>query len=350
MTFTPLFMPWSFWLICAGLFTLVVIGMATATVQTRRRWWWRAAGVACLCAAIARPGIGTQAASIPAENTDVVFLVDVSPSMAAEDWHGEGERLEGVREDIMALAQAHAGARFAVITFNSDAIQVQPFMRDVSALQATTENLLPEDAFASAGSSIFAGSTALDELLERTRSDYPDHARLVYYFGDGEATADDAIGSFNGVADEIQGGAVFGYGTERGARIPEYDSGTRTGDYIRDRMGEPGISQLDSDALADIAAQLDVPMEIRDAGTEIVAAEVHSERVTPEMTGDTIRVTTPVYWVFALGVCAWLLAEIWFAVRGMRLLRDELNAAATTLPADTMLPANERHRDGGQHG
>lgn len=327
MTFAPV-LPWIwYWVTLIGLLAIVIVGALGAPKSRRARWLVRLVGVACLCIAMSRPGVGDRAATLASDKLDVIFVVDVSPSIAALDWGNEQERLEGVREDIRALAEQHAGARVSVITFNSSAAQVQPLMRDRSALDHTLERLTPEDYWYTQGSSIYAAADTLQDVLRKSAEHYPDHARVVYYLGDGEQTSRDTYGSFSGSAELISGGAVLGYGTTEGARIPKYDDGEPTGRFIVDLYGEEGVSKADPAELEDIAGQLNVNVQLRSADEPVRAAEVTIDETEIDAEA-TIRVAYPLYWIFACGVCLWLLAETWWLTQGMRDLRRERAAAA----------------------
>lgn len=314
-----------YWVAALAIAAVLILGVATAPPSRRWRWLVRAMAMCCLFAALARPGIGDRTANLASEELDVVFVVDVSPSVGALDWDGDRERIVGIREDIAALADHHAGARFAVVTFNASAAQIQPFMRDRSGLDHTLERLIPEDAYSTSGSSITAATGLLHDLLQRSADDYPEHERIVYYFGDGEQTSSRGVRSFADTADLVSGGAVLGYGTEDGARINRYDEGRPTGTYIRDRQGNPGISKADPEALRQIASDLDVDLQMRDAEIDVIPAEVTSARATVS-DGEAIRVAYPLYWVFALAVCLWLLIETWWVSAALRDLRRERQA------------------------
>lgn len=323
MTFMPILPSLWFWVIVGVLGILVILGAITAGAGHRHRWGVRSAGVACLSLALAQPGVGQQLAELAADQVDVVFVVDVSPSVAAEDWDDGQERLAGIKQDMLQLAEQHAGARIAVIKFNASAMQVQPFMRDHSALEQTVDLLAPEDWWHTHGSSIYAAGEQLTALLETSAEQHPNHARLVYYFGDGEHTAAEQAGTFRKAAQYVSGGLVLGYGTERGARIPAYEDGQRTESFINDNRGRDGISQLNPKALADIAQELGVDSVVRSSAEPVRAATIEGDRGRAPIADAAVQVAYPLYWVFALVVCAWLLIELWWSVRGIVLLQSE---------------------------
>ena len=308
MTFDPMLPWWLLALLAALALGVAVVSVATAEPGRRWRWLGRAVMALLVLTAMTRPGAGAVATETANLDLDVVFVVDTSASAGAEDWAGVEPRITGMRADIAALAQTHAGARFALITFDSSAIQRLPFSTDASALDHAVERMGPEVPYYSRGTSIGAAAELLETVLEAAAEEHPDRARIVYYLGDGEQTAETAPESFAPVADLIQGGEVLGYGTDRGARMRDY-SPYGTGGYLLDRNGDEGRSKIDIAALETIADQLGVPFEHRTVDTEPTPASVDVGRGdgADDRTGTT---TFPLYWVPALGALAWMLVEV----------------------------------------
>jgi Ca-activated chloride channel family protein len=147
----------------------------------------------------------------------------------------------------------------------------------------------------------------------------------VYYLGDGEDTGGDRPLDFSDSATLIQGGSVLGYGTEAGGRMRAYDEyGRDYGDYIYDtRTYEDGISVIDEGNLDDIAQQLRVRYQHRDANADLEPATVDVARGV--MSSDAAnRMTFPIYWAFAAVAVAWLLFEAFVLTRSGRQLRDAI--------------------------
>jgi Ca-activated chloride channel family protein len=255
MTFNPMLPVWL--LVAFGLLLVGYVMFALVRAEGRARLMWvgRLVLVLALVGAIARPGVGSVAANVANDAVDVVFVVDTSPSIAAEDWDGGEMRLDAVKDDIAELAAAHPGARYALITFGRTAVQRLPFTNDATALQESVNQLAPDDAYYAMGSSPFAAADLLEEVLQGAADadTKGERARLVYYLGDGEDTGGDRPLDFSDSATLIQGGSVLGYGTEAGGRMRAYDEyGRDYGDYIYDtRTYEDGISVIDEGNLDD---------------------------------------------------------------------------------------------------
>ena len=154
-----------------------------------REWLFRSALVLLLLAAAFRPGVPGGSAEAATADANVFFVVDTSSSMVAEDYADHSPRLEGVRQDIMAVAGELAGARFSLLTFDSNAVVRMPLTTDTSALDTAVAVLQPRVTAFYKGSSITAAGKLLTERLRSARDSHPERPRLVYYLGDGEQTS-----------------------------------------------------------------------------------------------------------------------------------------------------------------
>lgn len=264
-------------------------------------------------AAILRPGLPGGSAQAATADLNVFFVVDVTTSMVAEDY-GSGEpRLEGVRQDIMAIAEELPGARFSVITFDTKGHVRMPLTTDTLALQTITSVLEPQVTAYAKGSSITAARDVLAERLAAARDSHPERPRLVFYLGDGEHTSAEEPKKLELGQGMVAGGAVLGYGTAAGGRMKENtgrdsDGGTGAA-YVQDGRGgaaRDALSTIDEGRLQGIASQLDVPYVHRGAGDPPAEMLQRAVPGTLERMPDDGAVSgrTEFYWVFAAGAFA----------------------------------------------
>lgn len=320
MTFLPVLTPWIFWplvvILLAGAVVLVLKKGGRSRGTNGARWRF-AALVVLIVVAAARPGIAGGHAEVSATELNVFFVVDTTPSSAAEDYAGTKTRITGMKSDINAIAEELAGARFSLISFDSKARVVMPLTTDTTALRTLTQVLTPRSTYASQGSSISSAKGVLAKSLKDSAESHPERPRLVFYLGDGEQTSAKAPESFASDTDLVDGGAVLGYGTAAGAKMREstYD-GTQEGPYIIDPSSSDygaAISVIDQKLLQAIATQLDVPYVHRVSPADIQAALVDSSpkaaqstSVNGEDRGGAGRIEW--YWLPALaafGIVMW---------------------------------------------
>ncbi|GGH50336.1 VWA domain-containing protein [Microbacterium album] len=280
------------------------------TASSRLAWALRVLLVVAVAVLALRPGMPGGTAQTVATDTDVVLVVDATSSITAEDWGDGSPRLDGVRSDVQALVAAYPGARFALLTFDTNAELRLPLTTDVDALITAMEVLRPPVTQNARGSSIGVASAMLADTLRAAATSSPERARMVFYLGDGEQTAPGAPESFADSAALVDGGAVLGYGTQEGGRMRAV---TGRGDddaapYILDGA-EPALSRIDEAALQTIADEIGVPYQHRTAETapELppapAATSVVAEARTP---GSTIELS----WLVALLVAGLLAVEV----------------------------------------
>lgn len=297
----------------------------------RRAWISRLVLVLACVALALRPGIPDGSARQVVADVDVVLVVDSTTSMVAEDWNG-GTRLDGVRADVQQLIDAYPGARFSLITFDNSASQRLPLTTDVDAVMSALEVLTPPTTAYARGSDIGVAARLLAEVLtnqDRTADDFAQastmtaaaspRAQFVFYFGDGEQTANSDPTSFAGASALVTGGAVLGYGTADGG--PMKSTSGLAGDdgepeYLQ-YEGSNALSVIDEENLEVIASELGVAYAHRTPDTPATLPE--PPRVSASLTDSaSVGARTELSWILALGASALIAWEIGAAARRVR--------------------------------
>lgn len=339
MTLQPI-LPW--WLLAAiaavwVLFPawLVVRSARNPSSGQVREWLLRIALVLLLVVAALRPGLPGGSAQGASADLNVFFVVDTTSSIVAEDYGNGAPRLDGVRQDIMAIAAELPGARFSVLTFDSNAVVRMPLTTDTTALETTISVLEPQVTAYSKGSSVTIAGKMLAERLAAARTSHPERPRLVYYLGDGEQTSAAAPAALKVDGGLIDGGAVLGYGTGAGGRMKEsgHDpsaNGAGNG-YIQDRTsgeGRDALSVIDEGRLRGIAADLGVPYVHRSAGDPVapMMQQASPGQVQRAADGQSLAGRTELYWIFAVAAFLLGLREMFLLVRHWRQLRPQEKA------------------------
>ncbi|UXW86065.1 VWA domain-containing protein [Microbacterium azadirachtae] len=265
-----------------------------------------------------RPGIPGGHVRTLASATDVVIAVDTTASMVAEDWDGaqgssgatgDRTRMAGVREDVRRIAEAYPGARFALITFDANAVLRLPLTTDSGALVSAVDVLQPEVTRQSKGSSIGIANQLLAQTLQNAQKASPDRARMVFYLGDGEQTVSSAPESFAASKKLVSGGAVLGYGTAEGGPMRETTGAfSGKGDYIQ-YQGSDALSRIDEKNLQQIAAELGVGYTHRTAQAKLQLPPAPTS-TTAYRENDPLTQPIDLSWILALVIAALLCTEI----------------------------------------
>ena len=205
--------------------------------------------LACLSFALVNPKIGTKLETVKREGVDVVFALDVSKSMLAEDI--APNRLEKAKQLVTQIINNLAGDRIGIIGYAGSSFPQVPITTDFSSAKLFLAGM-NTDMVSSQG-------TAINEAIELAQTYYNDEEqtnRVLFIISDGE----DHEGNVTGIAEEAasMGIRIFtiGVGTIEGGPIPIKRNGTLQY-YKRDENNEQVVTRLGEATLNEIAAEAD---------------------------------------------------------------------------------------------
>ena len=197
--------------------------------------------------ALVNPQFGTKLETVKREGVDVVFAVDVSKSMLAEDI--APNRLEKSKQLVTQIINNLASDRVGIIAYAGSAFPQLPITTDYAAAKMFLQNM-NTDMLSSQG-------TAIKEAIELAKTYFNDDEqtnRVVFLISDGE----DHQGDIEEIAAEAarQGIRIvtIGVGTEKGGPIPIRRNGVIES-YKKDNQGETVITRLDEETLKEIASE-----------------------------------------------------------------------------------------------
>lgn len=279
--------------------------MRSALVVARR-----AGIVLAFVLVLLQPGFGERAAPTQLADLEVLVVVDRTRSMAALDHQG-GPRIHGVQQDLVALADELPGARFSLLTFGKEVTLELPFTSDTTTFKTAVETMRLEGVFDGDGSLMDRPLEAMEEVLQRADDQHPDRRRMVVFVADGENTSGGEQRSFEGLEDLVDGGAVLGYGSEEGARMPEADDLSEDEGYIYDfETSADAISRIDEDNLRRIADEMGIDYVHRTepGGMDRVADGFEATYALDDDEGRTSE--HDLTWVFGLLLLGLVLLEL----------------------------------------
>ncbi len=201
----------------------------------------------CMVIALVNPKIGTKLETVKREGVDVVFAIDVSKSMLAEDI--APNRLEKSKQLITQIINNLASDRIGIIAYAASAFPQLPITTDYASgkmfLQAMNTDMLSSQG------------TAIYDAIELAKTYYNDEEqtnRVLFIVSDGE----DHEGNVKSIAEEAskEGIKIFtiGVGSEKGGPIPIKRNGI-VQTYKKDRQGATVITKLNPTTLKEIANQ-----------------------------------------------------------------------------------------------
>lgn len=261
-------------------------------------------------------------------NVDVLFVIDNTMSMLAEDFDGNTRRLDAVKDSCQYIVDKMEGCRFSVISFGNYANLLVPYTDDTSIVMNVVNNLEGTTKYVAQGTSLNLPYQPMMETLERNYDEDGDRMQVVFFFSDGEITSKkEKLGSYEEAMWYIGSGAVLGYGTEKGGKmlVHSYSGDLSTPFYMqtRDKSGNmvDAISKIDEDNLQSIADDLRVGYyHIEDAADlRDVVADVYDDVdvFATEGTTGTEGYEDTYYW-FAIALVVLLLYDLIYYKRKVR--------------------------------
>lgn len=204
-------------------------------------------GFVCLIIALVNPKIGTSLETVKREGVDIVFAIDVSKSMLAEDI--APNRLEKAKQLTTQIINNLVSDRVGIIAYAAKAVPQLPITTDYAAAKMFLQNM-NTDMLSSQG-------TAIDEAIQLARSYYNDEEqtnRVLVIISDGEDHNDLSLDVADAAAEEGIKIFTIGVGSEKGGPIPLKRNDVVMS-YKKDQDGTTVITKMNKKILADIAKE-----------------------------------------------------------------------------------------------
>ncbi len=189
--------------------------------------------------------MGTKLKTVKREGVDIVFAIDVSKSMDAEDI--APSRIEKSKQLVSQILSNLGSDRVGIIAYAGGAYPQLPITTDYSATRMFLQ-ALNTDMISSQG-------TAIGDAIELATTYYDDEQqtnRVLFIISDGE----DHEGNVEEITEQASemGIRIFtiGVGTEKGGPIPIKRNGV-VQNYKKDNQGETVITKLNPQTLKEIA-------------------------------------------------------------------------------------------------
>ena len=200
-----------------------------------------------LVISLVNPKIGTELKTVKREGVDIVFAIDVSKSMLAEDI--APNRIIKSKRIVSELLNNLGSDRVGIIAYASTAIPVLPITTDFSSARMFLESL-NTDMLSSQGTSI---AEAIN-LSKNYFNDENQTNRVLCVISDGE----DHENQNNNLSDIAKESGItiisIGVGSTNGAPIPIKENNI-VKSYKKDEKGEVVITKLNENILNDMATQ-----------------------------------------------------------------------------------------------
>jgi Ca-activated chloride channel family protein len=202
-------------------------------------------GIVFLVISLVNPKMGSKLKTVKREGVDVVFALDVSRSMLAEDI--APNRLEKAKQIISKIIDKLGSDRVGIIIYAGNSYPLLPITTDHAAASMFLQNANP-DMVSSQG-------TAINEALELAKTYYNNDEqtnRFLVIISDGEDHQEETKQVALNLANEGVKIYTVGVGGVKGGPIPMRLNGNMIG-YKKDNKGETVITKLMPTVLKGIA-------------------------------------------------------------------------------------------------
>ncbi|MEX0997055.1 MAG: VWA domain-containing protein [Flavobacteriaceae bacterium] len=215
-----------------------------------------------LVIALVNPRMGTKTEEIKREGVDVVFAIDVSKSMLAEDI--APNRLEKSKQIVNQLLNKLGGDRVGIIGYAGSAFPQLPITTDYNAARMFL-SAMNTDMVSSQG-------TAIAEAIELSKTYFdPENptSKVLIIISDGE----DHQGNTTTISTEASNQGIkiisIAVGKPSGGPIPIKRNGILQ-EYMRDSNGERVITRMEEDVLREVATKTEGLFLYGDITSEVV--------------------------------------------------------------------------------
>jgi len=200
--------------------------------------------LASLVFALVNPKIGTKMETIKREGIDIVFAMDVSKSMLAEDV--APSRLEKSKQIVSQIINQLGNDRIGIVAYAGSAFPVLPITTDYGVAKMYLQSMNP--------GMVSSQGTSLDEAIKMSEGYFEKDSKtskLLILISDGEDHSD---GVSDAVSEAKKAGLkiiTIGIGTEKGGPIPLKRNGI-VESFQRDNENAVVVTKLNEKTLQTI--------------------------------------------------------------------------------------------------
>jgi len=201
-----------------------------------------------LILALARPQWGERTKQVERKGVDVIFLLDTSLSMLAEDVRPS--RFEKAKQTIKSMVRQLKGDRVGLVVFSGSAYLQTPLTLDYAAFMLFLESVkvghVPDP-----GSSLSSALNFILKIFPKEDLKY----KVLVLMTEGEDNLggiEDAIKALNDAHIRVYS---IGMGTSEGGPIPLKDKAGRQVGFKKDKSGAVVITRMDPEVLQKISSE-----------------------------------------------------------------------------------------------
>ncbi len=201
--------------------------------------------LAFLTIALVNPKMGTKLKTVKREGVDIVFALDVSKSMLAEDI--APSRLEKAKQLISKIINKLGSDRVGIIIYAGNAYPLLPITTDHASAKMFLQNAAPN--------MVSSQGTAINDALEKAITFYDNEEetnKFLIVVSDGEDHQENTLEVAKKAAQQGIKMYTIGVGTANGGPIP-LKRNNQIIRYKKDFKGQTVVTKLNETILKEIA-------------------------------------------------------------------------------------------------
>lgn len=198
-----------------------------------------------LIIALVNPKIGTKMETVKREGIDIVFAMDVSKSMLAEDV--APNRLDKSKQIVSQIINQLGSDRIGIVAYAGSAFPVLPITSDYGVAKMFLQSMNTE--------MVSSQGTSLDEAIRLAITYFDEKSKtskLLVLISDGEDHSEDAQAAAEEASKAGLKIITISIGTEKGATIPLKRNGV-VESFQKDNNNQVVITKMNKESLEAIA-------------------------------------------------------------------------------------------------
>jgi len=209
-----------------------------------------AGAIIALIITLARPVWPGASVKLKEGTLDVIAVLDVSLSMAAEDYADGVSRLQKAKDLLVNLLPDLTGNRMGLVLFARESFVQAGLTEDLVALKFVLQNWVKIESAPAGGSNVIPALSEAAGLFKES-----DRNKLILLFSDGgDATPEDLLASLEKFSGKNIKVVTVGLGNPEGSKIPVYGKNGKFEDWLQIN-GELVITRLNEASLKEIASR-----------------------------------------------------------------------------------------------
>ena len=188
--------------------------------------------------------MGTTVRPVERKGIDIIFCIDVSKSMDAEDINPS--RIDKVKFEINKIINELSGDRIGIVVFSGSNFLYLPLTMDYDAAKLFVKSI-DTDMISLNGTAIAqALDTSINSLSKGDKQE-----KMIFLFSDGEDHSNDSIEAIKSQLTDDVTIHVIGIGSVAGSLIPVSTAESKA--FLKDSSGELVMTKLDEKFLINIS-------------------------------------------------------------------------------------------------